>query len=192
MVRCERSETDNELNIGRGLVNGLLSAIPLWVIVGIGVAAVFQHGPMDETFSAVLMIAAVCEAILVRPYAQTLWARILCYADLYRSASRREASRRQARPVQRVLGVRGRVDSDLEKLTGQRFHSIEDLLRYVEPKSALPQQTRRAVAPNSLFRQSLALSALVGAYLQYYFIEINLQIASMNSLTVFLPVTSMT
>ena len=92
---------------------------------------------MDESTSLALMIAAVCEAILARPYARTLWAN----------------------------------------LQGNRAFNF--------------QSAGRRAAP-SLFRQSLALSALAGAYLGYYFLEVNLQIASLNSLTVFLPLTSVT
>lgn len=44
----------------------------------------------------------------------------------------------------------------------------------------------------SLARQTLALSALTGAYLQFYFFEVSLQIASLNSVIVFLPLTSTT
>ena len=42
-----------------------------------------------------------------------------------------------------------------------------------------------------LFRQSLALSALAAAYLQYYFWEVQLQIAALNSVMVFVPVRAL-
>lgn len=64
--------------------------------------------------------------------------------------------------------------------------------RYPELESALILLLRRTQSPLSLARQTLALSALTGAYLQFYFLEVNLQIASLNSVTVFLPVSSMT
>jgi hypothetical protein len=166
MVRYECSEAADDFDIGRGLVNGLLVAIPLWIIFGFAVASVFQYGAVGETTRALLMIAAVCEVLLARPYARTLWARIWRFAEFHRSNLSNETG-------------------------GRRINSIEDLLRHIEPKPALPRHALRVVVPNSLFRQSLALSALVGTYLQYYFIEVNLQIASLNSLTVFLPVTSM-
>lgn len=175
MARREHCETGHECDLGRGVVNGLLIAIPLWVIIVIVPVLLFRDGPMGETISAALMIAAVCETILALPYARMLL-----------------ASARQALPAPRVPGARGGLHAELEKHAGRGFHSIEDLLRYVEPKFAPRQKARRAVASPSLFRQSLALSALAGGYLQYYFIEVNLQIASLHSLTVFLPVTSMT
>ena len=192
MVRCERDEAVDGSDIGRGLVNGLLIALPLWVILGVVLALVFQHGPMGETSSAVLMIAAVCEAILLRPHVRTLWKRILRYADFRRADPGRNTGGRRTRSARRVLGAPDTLRSAFERTAGRIFESIEDLLRYVKQKSAPSNQARPVVAPHALFRQSLALSALVGAYLQYYFLEVNLQIASMHSLTVFVPVTSMT
>ena len=133
----------NGPDVSRGLINGLLIAVPLWFMLGVMPALALLHWRMDEATSAALMIAAVCEAILGRPYARRLWAGI-----------RRAAC--------------------------------------VELQSSPLNQSRRAVAPGSLLRRSLALSALAGAYLQYYFLDVNLQIASLPSLTVYLPVTSMT
>ncbi len=192
MVRCERSEAANGFPIGFGLVNGLLIAVPLWVFLGIALVLVFQHGPMEEAGSAALMIAGVCEAMLLRPYARTLCAEIRRYADLRRADSRRDAGGRRAGAAKHVLGARARLPSALEKAAGRSFNSIEDLLRYVEPKSAPSKQASPVVAPHELLRRSLTLGALVGAYLQYYFLEVNLQIAALHSLTVFVPVTSMT
>ena len=142
-ARYERNEAGNGPDVWRGLINGLLIAVPLWVVLGIMPALVLQHWHMDEAASAALMIAAVCEAILVRPHARKFWA-----------------------------GIRR--------------------LAYAELQSSPSNQSRRAVAPGSLLRQSLALSALAGAYLQYYFLDVYLQIASLPSLTLFPPATSMT
>jgi len=58
-------------------------------------------------------------------------------------------------------------------------------------ESALILLLRRTFPPMSLGRQTLALGALTGAYLQFYFIDVNLQIASLSSVTVFLPVSAM-
>ncbi len=41
-----------------------------------------------------------------------------------------------------------------------------------------------------LARQTIALSALAAAYLQYYFLDVKLQIASMQSVTYFVPMPS--
>jgi hypothetical protein len=189
MVRWERSEADNGLDLGRGVINGLLVSIPLWLFSGIVLALLFHHGPMEEATSATLMISMICGAILVRPYARTLWVQVRRYASSHRAVVRNDGEKR---PVQHAIGDRDGPHSDLEMISGRSFQSIEDILRYVEGKSALSCQTRRVVARATLFRQSVALSALLGAYLQYYFLEINLQIASLHSLTVFLPVTSTT
>ncbi|MGQ0510716.1 MAG: hypothetical protein ACT4P9_08885 [Betaproteobacteria bacterium] len=64
--------------------------------------------------------------------------------------------------------------------------------RQPELESALISLIRRTHSPRSLARQTFALSALTGAYLQFYFLEVNLQIASLNSVIVFLPLNSMT
>ena len=169
MVQCERRYAVDGFDIGPALVNGLVIAIPLWVILGVVLALVFQHWPLEEAGSAALMFAAVCEAILLRPLL-----------------------RPYLRKLQHVLRDQDSPQSVLENVTGRRFYSIEDLLRYVESNSAPLIQARPVVAPYSIFRQALTLSALVGAYLQYYFLEVELQIASLHSLTVFVPVTSTT
>jgi hypothetical protein len=192
MARCERNEAENEFDIGRGLVNGLLISIPLWIILGIALALVFQRGPMDESIRTALMIAAVSEAILVFPYLRTLFAGIRRRADFHHANSRRDTVVREARPAPHARGNRDRPQRDLERIAGRSLNSIEELLRYVEPKSVPSHKARRVAAPNGLFRRTLALSALVGAYLQYYFLDVNLQIASLHPLTLGLPVASMT
>jgi len=65
-------------------------------------------------------------------------------------------------------------------------------LQHVAAKYPPSRQALPGGLTNALFKRTLALSALVGSYLQYYFWEVNLQIASLNSLTVFLPVASTT
>lgn len=63
--------------------------------------------------------------------------------------------------------------------------------RYPEIRSRLVAECRRVHSP-LLARQTFALSALTGAYLQFYFLDVSLQIAYLSSVTVFLPVSSMT
>lgn len=139
MTQCERRDTDERFDSAQGLINGLLIAIPLWFLLGIVPVLVFQDGSIDESSSLALMIGAVCETILARPYLRALWVK-----------------------------------------------------RHLKLKSAPIPLPRRMHPPQSLVRQAVALSALVGAYLQFYFLEVNLQIASLNSVTVFLPVSSTT
>lgn len=77
-------------------------------------------------------------------------------------------------------------------ITARPFLRALWMRRYPGLESALVPLLRRTHPPQSLARQALALSALTGAYLQFYFIEVSLQIASLSSVTVFLPVSSMT
>ncbi len=122
-----------------GLLLGLLIAIPLWSCIGIAVVLLFLERPLSEAESAVLMIAAVCEFILLRHSLRTF----------------------DARPRYRAL-----------------------LARYAST-------ARRAGARPPLAKQALALSALVGAYLHYYFWDVHLQIAALPSVTVFVPVQAL-
>ncbi len=178
MARCGHSDAVGGFEIWTALVNGLLIAIPLWVILGLALALVFQLGLLEQAGSAALMIAAVCEAILLRPLLRPYL--------------------RKLRAAMHVLRDKESPQSALEKAAGRHYYSIEDLLRHVESHSPPPIRARPAaarrpvVAPYSIFRQALTLSALVGAYLQYYFLEVELQIAALRPLTVFVPVTSMT
>ena len=139
MTQCERSDTDECFDSVQGLINGALIAIPLWLLLGIVPVLAFQNGSIDESTSLALMIGAVCETILARPYLRALWVRL-----------------------------------------------------HLELKSTAIPPPRRVQPPYSLLRQAIALSALVGAYLQFFFLEVYLQIASLNSVIVFLPVSSMT
>jgi hypothetical protein len=64
------------------------------------------------------------------------------------------------------------------------------LLRYAwrmfRPRG-LRELLARASASAPLLRQTAFLAGLVGAYLHYYFWDVQLQIASLHSLTVFVP-----
>ena len=185
MTLCGHRDANDGLDIARGLLRGLLLAIPLWTMLGIVPFLVVQDGAIDESTSLALMIAAVCGSILARPYQRVLWAKFKEQKILDLRLSGRDAGMRtRARPASR--------HNDQKKSVGQGINSIEDLLRSVEPEPASRPRPRRAHVAPSLFRQSLALSALAGAYLQYYFMEVNLQISSLNSFTVFLPVASIT
>jgi len=59
-----------------------------------------------------------------------------------------------------------------------------------EPLARPVPAMRRPSPGRALAKQSLALSALVGAYLQYYFWDVQLQIASLHSVTVFVAVSA--
>ena len=112
-----------------GLVLGVLAAMVFILVV--------REAPITTTESVMLMIAAVCEVILLRPSL-------------------------------RKFDAKGRFGELLARagLTSQR-------------SSPRP----------SFAKQALTLSALVATYLHYYFWDVQLQIASLNSVTVFVPVT---
>lgn len=118
----------------RGLVLALLIAIPLWACIGVGIVLLILERPLSEIESAVLMVAATIELILLR----------------------------------------------------YSWRSFQPRLRYRELLARAA-----AVAPGGrvpLFRQTALLAGLAGAYLHFYFWEVHLQIASLNSVTVFVPV----
>jgi len=190
--RRERCDAGVGPGIGRGLLNALLIAVPLWVVLGVALDLVFLHRPMDESTSAALMLAFALETMLLRPYARALWTRGLRHAQSNRAASNSDDYTERKHPTRRIhVGPEG-LRSDLDEIAERRIESIEDLLHYVAAKYPPSRQELPGVLTNALFKRTLALSALVGSYLQYYFWDVNLQIASLNSLTVFLPVASTT
>lgn len=155
------TNTNRSIALASGLANGLLISIPLWVLIGIVLVTFFMQGPLNETASVVFMIAAVCEAILARH-------ALRAYRGRSEDGPRdhpESTARTQASFVNRVLR-RG--------------------------AAAAAHGTPRRVAHGNRprLRQAGAFGALAIAYLQYYFWDVNLQIASLNSVTVFVPVPS--
>lgn len=61
--------------------------------------------------------------------------------------------------------------------------------RYRELLARSGLTVRRTGPRPAIAKQALVLSALVATYLHYYFWDVHLQIASLNSVTVFVPVT---
>ena len=115
----------------QGLVSGTLLSVPLWVCIGVAVAVVFQDGPITRLQSAILLLAAAIELVLLR--------------RTWRAINPRTRSRAPApQPRAAVTAV-----------------------RLSQPKPLL------------------LLLGVVGTYLHYYFWDIQLQIASMPSVTVF-------
>ena len=119
-----------------GLALALLVAIPFWMAVGLALILAYQSGPITQSQSAVLVVAAVAELVL----------------------------------LQYVLRASGAPAGGLGEFAGRSVAVV----------------FRRRKDP--LLRQAVMLSALSVAYLQYYFWDVYLQIESMNSVTVFLPV----
>lgn len=131
--RRANEDAGSDTEFVKGVAVALLIAIPLWAGLGLAAIALFQEEPFSRTQSALLMLAAALEIILLRY-------------------------------VQRAFGL--------------RFRSRELLASAAAPAAA--------VRP-PILRQSLLLGGLAGAYLQYYFLDVHLQIASLKSVPVFLP-----
>jgi len=126
-----REGGDGGVKLIQGLVSGTLLSVPLWVCIGVAVAVVFQDGPITRLQSAILLLAAAIELVLLRRTWRAIYPR-----------TRSRAPAAQPRAV--VAAVR------------------------------LSQP-----------RPLLLLLGVVGTYLHYYFWDIQLQIASMPSVTVF-------
>jgi len=126
-----RERGDGGFKLIQGLVSGTLLSVPLWVCIGVAVAVVFQDGPITRLQSAILLLAAAIELVLLR--------------RTWRAINPRTRSRAPApQPRAAVTAV-----------------------RLSQPKPLL------------------LLLGVVGTYLHYYFWDIQLQIASMPSVTVF-------
>jgi len=124
-------EGDSGSRLIRGLVSGLLFSIPLWVCICIAVVVLFQEGPITQLQSAILIIAAAAEFVLLRHVWRTKHPRIAPHAPAARKGAAASAAR-------------------------------------------FPQ-----------LKRTFLLLGVVGAYLHYYFWDVQLQIASMQSVTVF-------
>jgi len=133
--RLARDGVANTEDLRQGVVYGLLISIPLWACVGVGIILLVLERPFNQAESAILMVAAIVELILLRHAWRTFQPRIRYRELLVRAGA---------------------------SVTGAR---------------------------QPLLKQTSLLAGLVGAYLQYYFLDVHLQIASLNSVTVFVPVS---
>ena len=86
----------------------------------------------------------------------------------------------------------------------QAVDSAETLLRHLEQRSGRPLRSRDAidtyvaeqstqtdaarVAGRSLLRETLLVLFLVAAALQYYYVDVSLEIAALKRITIFVPV----
>lgn len=80
----------------------------------------------------------------------------------------------------------------LEGLTERKFRSCEDLLRLFQDFMEENAEAIRAATRRRIVREALLLGALAAAYLHYYYWEVELQIASLHAVKVFVPVTPRT
>jgi hypothetical protein len=117
--------------------NAETHSVVLGVLAGLVVILVAREAPVTATESAILMIAAVCEVMLLR----------------------------------------------------HALRNVDAKARLRELLARAGLAARRSGTRPSIAKQALALGALVATYLHYYFWDVHLQIASLNSVTVFVPVT---
>ncbi len=178
--------------LASGLLVGLLIAIPLWILIGIALVSAFQKGPIGATISLAFMIAAVCEVILARHVFKEFWTRLWRRRfPVFNRSAWRSAHQHIAR-TRRTAAVGTSAISYLEQIAGRRIMSVQDLLGVI----GAPPATRPAAASRtssvrerpSTLRQTVAFASLAIAYLQYYFWDVNLQIASLHSVTFFVAV----
>jgi len=73
----------------------------------------------------------------------------------------------------------------LERLTGRRIRSRQDISDYI---GGLPARASEKQSKRQHLKNVLLVALLVVAAAQYYFIDIQLQILSQPTLTVFVPV----
>lgn len=76
----------------------------------------------------------------------------------------------------------------LEELAGRKFRSRDDVRAYVEELSAQAQKASRASRRGQVLKDTVLLFCLLSAYIQYNFLDVNLQIARMPSTIIFVPV----
>lgn len=87
-----------------------------------------------------------------------------------------------------VAGVSDReLVAHLEQLTGRRIRSREDIAAYVDE---LQHKARAKGARSQQLKNALLIALLLAAAGQYYFTDVQLQILSQPSLTVFVPAKS--
>lgn len=75
----------------------------------------------------------------------------------------------------------------LEELTGRKFASREDIRRYLEELSAQEEKAIRAQRRGQVMKDAVLLFCLLTAYIQYNFLDVNLQIARLPSTIIFVP-----
>lgn len=74
--------------------------------------------------------------------------------------------------------------AELERLTGRQIKSREDIRDYVNALSIRANERR---SKSQRLKNALLATLLVAAFAQYYFIDVQLQIMSQPTLTVFVP-----
>ena len=104
------------------------------------------------------------------------------------------ARRRGATPLRSEIASqqRSKTSSDdlinyLEELTGRKLTSREDINGFLKQFWLEEVEKNRAATRHRVIREMVLLGCLLVAYLQYYYWDVNLQIASLRELQVFVP-----
>lgn len=76
----------------------------------------------------------------------------------------------------------------LEELADRKFRSREDVRLYVEELATQSRKVSEANRRGQVLKDAVLLFCLLSAYIQYNFLDVNLQIARMPSTIIFVPV----
>ena len=72
---------------------------------------------------------------------------------------------------------------------GRRFTSREDINDFLKQIQAEEVEKTRAATRQRIIRETLLLGCLLASFLQYYYWDVSLQIASLQKVHVFVPVS---
>jgi len=78
----------------------------------------------------------------------------------------------------------------LGELAGRDFRSREDIRRYVDELTRKDREANQVYRRRRVVKDTALLLGLLVAFIQYHFLDINLQIARLPSTLVFVPVES--
>jgi hypothetical protein len=76
----------------------------------------------------------------------------------------------------------------LEELAGRKFRTREDIRRYLGELSAQGREAGRIHRRRQVVKDTVMLMCLLASYIQYNFLDVNLQIARLPATVVFVPV----
>lgn len=107
-----------------------------------------------------------------------------------------DVGRRTWRPVQapgksasdRAPVSREDLVSYLEELAGREFRSRADIRLYIDELTRKDREANQVHRRRRVMKDTVLLLGLLTAFIQYHFLDINLQIARLPSTLVFVPV----
>lgn len=104
----------------------------------------------------------------------------------------REVARgpRPARPAAQAPGESGeRLLDYLEARTGRKLRSREAVDAYLKDLESQKSEAQRTGMRRGIIRGAILLVLILAAYLQYYYWDVKLEIASLPAVQVFVPVS---